>query len=216
MSLDKAAALPVNYATSFFAMVEQARVRSSDRVMIDCASGGVGVLSIQLVQSLGAKAIGLTGSAHKKEFISELGAEAFTHEEFRQSKQKVDVILNSLGGSSISEHFRHLAPNGRIVCIGASQMVSNGLTRYLKALKLMWEMPKFSMMQLFNANKGVFGLNVLKLMEHPHVVEKAFHYMGENVLNPIVDSIFPAADAAKAHAYIQDRKAKGKVLLEWP
>ena len=66
------AALPVNYFTAQLALFEMARVRNGDRVLIECATGGVGVLAIQMARHAGAEVTGLTTSPHKKDFIEQL------------------------------------------------------------------------------------------------------------------------------------------------
>src|SRR5439155_20850844 len=83
VDLAAGAALPVNYFTAQLALFEMARVRPGDKVMVECATGGVGVVAIQLARHAGAEVTGLTTSAHKKGFIEELGAKAYTVDEFR-------------------------------------------------------------------------------------------------------------------------------------
>src|SRR5688572_28821638 len=97
------AALPVNYFTAHVALLEMARIRAGDRVLIECATGGVGVLAIQIARRIGAEVTGLTTSPHKKPFIEELGARALTRDELRAdpSLTGYDLILNASGGAEI-------------------------------------------------------------------------------------------------------------------
>ena len=99
LNLAEAAALPVNYITSYIAFHEFGRVRKEDKVLIDCATGGVGVVFLQMCKQMGAQAYGLTSNPDKKSFIESFGAKAFTWEEFNKSNEnEFDFILNSSGG----------------------------------------------------------------------------------------------------------------------
>src|SRR5688572_24272575 len=128
------AALPVNYFTAQLALFEMARVRKGDRVLIECATGGVGVLAIQMARHVGAEVTGLTTSAHKKGFIEELGAKAYTRDEFRADTNLngYDMILNSSGGKFINWQRARLGITGRMVCIGISWGVKDGKRNYLR------------------------------------------------------------------------------------
>src|SRR5688572_4092706 len=114
IDLESGAALPVNYFTAQLALFEMARVRRGDRVLIECATGGVGVLAIQMARHAGAEVTGLTTSAHKKSFIEELGATAYTVDEFRadSSLRNFDMILNASGGAHIQWQRARLAITG--------------------------------------------------------------------------------------------------------
>ena len=92
-------------------------IRAGDKVLIDCATGGVGVFALQMIKDAGATAIGLTSSPTKKEFIMEYGAKAYTHEEFESSGEKdFDFILNSRGGASLKAQYNIL---GNFLVYGA-------------------------------------------------------------------------------------------------
>jgi NADPH:quinone reductase-like Zn-dependent oxidoreductase len=117
IDLAAGAAIPVNYFTAQLALFEMARVRKGDRVLIECATGGVGVLAIQMARHVGAEVTGLTTSPHKKQFIEDLGAIAYTREEFRadESLRGYDFILNASGGGEINWQRARLGLTGRMV-----------------------------------------------------------------------------------------------------
>src|SRR5690349_16044364 len=104
IDLAAGAALPVNYFTAQLALFEMARVRTGDKVLIECATGGVGVLAIQMARHAGASVTGLTTTPAKKSFIESLGATAYTRDEFRadSSLAGYDMILNASGGAEIN------------------------------------------------------------------------------------------------------------------
>jgi 2-desacetyl-2-hydroxyethyl bacteriochlorophyllide A dehydrogenase len=219
LSMEEAAALPVAFITAYAALFDMGRVRAGDKVLIDCATGGVGTLALQMLRHVGAQTVGLTSAAHKKQLIESYGAKAMTHEEFWKSREdRFDFVLNSEGGSSIKKHYNRLAPTGRIVCIGFSAGIKTGGRDYIALLKTVISMPRFNVIGMFDKNRGVYALNALKLMEDEkylaYIVEK-FRQVGPMGLRPHVGKIVPFQDAPSAHQMLEERKTTGKVLLSW-
>jgi len=220
IDLAAGAALPVNYFTAQLALFEMARVRAGDRVLIECATGGVGVLAIQMARHAGAEVTGLTTSAHKKSFIASLGATAYTREEFRADPtlRGYDFILNASGGGEIEWQRARLGITGRMVCVGLSSGVKDGKRNYLRMGLAALRMPRISVIKLFDANTGIYALNALHVLRDPAWIERLTSSM-TNVehmgLRPHVGKIFPATDVAAAHAFLETKQATGKVLLAW-
>jgi 2-desacetyl-2-hydroxyethyl bacteriochlorophyllide A dehydrogenase len=214
------AALPVNYFTAQLALFEMARVRAGDRVLIEPATGGVGVLAIQMARHVGAEVTGLTTSAHKKGFIEELGATAYTRDEFRanESLRGYDMILNASGGSYINWQRERLGLTGRMVCIGISSGVKDGKRNFLRIATAALQTPRISVLKLFDANTGIFALNALHVLRDPVWVErltKAMVGVDQMNLRPHVGKVFPAAEVGAAHQFLETKQATGKVLLQW-
>jgi synaptic vesicle membrane protein VAT-1 len=220
IDLETGAALPVNYFTAQLALGEMGRVRAGDKVLIECATGGVGVLAIQLARHAGAEVTGLTTSPHKKAFIESLGARAFTVDELRDtpSLSGYDLILNASGGAHINWQRARLGITGRIICIGLSSGVKDGRRNYARIALAALRMPRISVMKLFDQNTGVYALNALHVLRDEAWIARLTRSMvdieGMN-LRPHVGKVFPAADAAAAHAFLETKQATGKVLLAW-
>jgi 2-desacetyl-2-hydroxyethyl bacteriochlorophyllide A dehydrogenase len=220
VDLAAGAALPVNYFTAQLALFEMARVRAGDRVLIECATGGVGVLAIQMARHAGAEVTGLTTSPHKKEFIEKLGATAYTREEFRanESLRGYDMILNASGGAEINWQRARLGLTGRMVCIGISSGVKDGKRNFLRIATAAIRTPRISVLKLFDANTGIYALNALHVLQDPTWVEKLTKSMigvDEMNLKPHVGKVFAASDVGAAHTFLQTKQATGKVLLHW-
>ena len=220
IDLETGAALPVAYFTAQLAVVEMARVRKGDRVVIECATGGVGVIAIQMANHAGAEVVGLTTSPHKKAFIEGLGAKAYTVDEFRNdaSLTGYDLIVNATGSSSITWQRKRLGLTGRMVCIGMSAAMNNGKRDYIRLLLAAVRTPRISVFKLFDASSGIYGLNALTVLRDPVWIERLTRSM-TNVeamgLAPHVGKVFPATEVAAAHAYLETKKATGKLLLAW-
>jgi 2-desacetyl-2-hydroxyethyl bacteriochlorophyllide A dehydrogenase len=214
------AALPVAYFTAQLAVFEMARVRAGDRVVIEPGTGGVGVIATQMARHVGAEVTGLTTSAHKKPFITGLGAQAYTLDEFRADPALAgyDFILNSSGGGNIEWQRARLGMTGRMVCIGMSSGVKDGKRNLLRVASALIRMPRISVLRLFNANTGIFALNALHVLRDPAWIARLTRSMatieGMGVA-PHIGKVFPASDVAGAHAFLETKQATGKVLLQW-
>jgi NADPH:quinone reductase-like Zn-dependent oxidoreductase len=166
LTLQEAAALPVNYITAHIALHEFARVRAGDKVLLDCATGGVGVMAMQICKEVGAECIGLTTSAHKKEFIASYGARPLLFEELEKSKAgDFTFILNSSGGASVKDQYERLSKSGLICCIGMQGAINNGASNLFAFLKTVLSTPWYPLVKLVMQSKSVGGFNALKYFD---------------------------------------------------
>ena len=214
------AALPVAYFTAQLAVFEMARVRKGDKVLIECATGGVGVLAMQMARHVGAEVVGLTTSPHKKAFIEKLGATAMTLDDFRAdtSRTGYDFILNSSGGANIRWQRKRLGMTGRMVCIGVSSGVKDGKRSFLRIAKALIQMPRISILRLFNDNTGIYALNALHVLRDPSWIAKLTSSMTTIQamnLEPHVGKVFDASEVGQAHDFLSSKQATGKVLIAW-
>ncbi|MEO6512468.1 MAG: NADPH:quinone oxidoreductase family protein [Nocardioides sp.] len=125
LSFGQGAALPMNYLTALFALVERGDLRGGETVLVHGASGGVGTASIQVAKGLGARVLAVTSTPAKGEYAVAAGAdEAVPFEGFRDTVagltegRGVDVILDVVGGDAFTDSLRSLAPQGRLLVVG--------------------------------------------------------------------------------------------------
>jgi NADPH:quinone reductase-like Zn-dependent oxidoreductase len=216
LTLEEAAATPVNFITAYLALHEFGRIREGDKVLIDCATGGVGVFALQMAKQVGAQAIGLTSTKSKKEFIESYGATAYTHEEFAVSKENnFDFVLNASGGNSLKMQYQLLNKAGKLCCIGLQSGISEGKRNIFRFLKTALQMPKFNMIKLTMESRMVGGFNALKFFDDEAWMKKIIMRIEQNQIKPFVGKVFDAADVTDAHHYLEMKKAKGKVLIKW-
>lgn len=218
--LAEGAALPVNYFTAHLALFEMARIRAGDRVLVECATGGVGTLAIQMARHAGAEVVGLTTTPAKLDYIRDLGATAYTREQFYADPTIAgfDFILNASGGREIRPQLARLQMTGRMVCIGLSSGIRDGKRNFFRIAKAALSTPRLSVLKMLDANAGVFGLNALHVISDPKWVARladSVPAIETMALRPHIGKIFPAAEVAAAHEYLENRHARGKVLLEW-
>ncbi len=225
LSFEQAAALPLNYLTAWLMLVHLGNVRAGERVLVQAAAGGVGQAALQICRWRGAEVIG-TASAAKHERLLAAGAAHvidYRREDFAAAVKGitggrgVDIALDGMGGRSFRRSYECLAPLGRLFLYGIASFAPSKRRSLLAALRGLLTLPAFRPIPLMNQNRGVLGINVGHLWsEAPlmrRLLEEIVELAGRGVFSPVVDRAFPLADAAAAHAYIQDRKNFGKVLL---
>jgi NADPH2:quinone reductase len=125
LSFDQGAALPMNYLTALFALVERGGLRPGETVLVQGASGGVGTAGIQVAKGLGARVFAVVSTPEKGEYAVAAGAdEAVPLEGFRDTVagltdgRGVDVVVDVVGGDAFTDSLRSLAPQGRLLVVG--------------------------------------------------------------------------------------------------
>ena len=215
-SLEEAAGVPVNFFTAYLALNEFARVRKGDKILLDCATGGVGIYAIEMAKAVGAEVVGLTSTPSKKDFIKGLGATPYTHEEFYESDEKdFTFILNSSGGKTVKPQYRRLASSGQICCIGLQDSIKNGKTSLLTRIKTIFQTPIFPLLQLVLQSKSVSGFNALSYFENDDWLKKHIGSLKACEIKPHIGGVFEASKIAEAHSFLEQKKARGKVLIKW-
>jgi NADPH:quinone reductase-like Zn-dependent oxidoreductase len=221
----EAAAIPVNYLTACLALYRLANLSAGETVLIHSAGGGVGIAATQLARLRGAMIIG-TASSAKHDAIRRQGVDHcidYRHADVVADVRRlthgrgVDVVLDPLGGSSFADSYRLLAPLGRMIVYGVSNVAGGERRSWLRALATMVRMPRFAPLSLMNRNRGVFGLNLGHLWEeHRALVQPMVTILGDVAagrLRPIVSRTFPLERADEAHRFMQSRANIGKVVL---
>lgn len=221
----EAAGVAVTYLTAAIALYKMANVAAGETVLIHNAGGGVGIAAAQLATLRRARIIG-TASASKHGALQQFRFEHLI--DYRRANvadevtrftdgRGVDVILDPLGGDSFAASYALLAPLGRLVMFGVSNIAPSRTRDYVTILKTLWAMPRFKALSLINRNRGVFGLNVGQLWNEREqlapLVKLLMQEFDAGRLTPIVARTFLLEKVADAHAYIQSRQNVGKVVL---
>ena len=118
---EAAATVPIGALTAWQGLLERAKIRSGERVLIHGAAGAVGIFAVQLAHLHGAHVIGTASSANL-ELIAKLGAEEvidYRASRFEDLTQKVDVVFDGVGGETLARSWSMLKPGGRMVTIAA-------------------------------------------------------------------------------------------------
>jgi NADPH:quinone reductase len=125
LTFEQGAALPLNYLTAHFALVERAGLRAGETVLVHGAAGGVGTATIQVARGLGAQVLAVVSTQDKADLVRSLGAdEVVLLDGFRDAVtgltdgRGVDVVVDVVGGPGFTDSLRVLAPQGRLMVVG--------------------------------------------------------------------------------------------------
>ncbi|MEV5803350.1 NADP-dependent oxidoreductase [Streptomyces collinus] len=185
----EAAALPLAALTAWQALVDTAGVRPGERVLVHAAAGGVGHLAVQIAKARGAYVIG-TASAGKHELVKELGADEvidYRAVRFEDVVGDVDVVLDGLGGQNAERSLKILKAGGRLITLPGPDDVPA-------------------------APEGVRAVWMLVEPDHLGLREIAA-LVERGALKPVVDTVLPLAEAAKAHEIGEQGRTTGKIVL---
>jgi NADPH:quinone reductase-like Zn-dependent oxidoreductase len=196
-----AAAFPLTFLTAWHMLVTLGRVRRGDVVLVLAGGSGVGQAAIQIARMHGARVFATSGAA-KIEQTRALGAEqVFDHyagdfsRELRAATAGAgaDIVIEHVGIATWDRSVRSLARGGRLVTCGATTGYDARLDlRHLFARQL----------QLLGSYMGA----------HDELAEAARHFF-DGQFYPVIDKVFPLADAAAAHRRLEAREQFGKIVL---
>jgi NADPH2:quinone reductase len=223
--LAKATVLATQACTAYYCACDCTTLHKGDTVLIQAAAGGVGSILVQIAKSKGCFVYG-TASGHKQEFIKSLGVDVaidYTKTRFdqviRERGDELDVVFDSLGGTAFGRANKLLAPGGKMICFGAAEQMDSVKNKF-KLISLALGFGLFSPISLLMQSKSIITVNMLRIADFKpdvfnHVFENVVKMAEEGVINPTVSQIFPAAEIAKAHDFLESRKSTGKLVLQW-
>lgn len=203
-------ALLVQGLTAYSLIHDAAKLQPGESVLVQAAAGGVGSLLVQLAGLAGAKLVLGTASNGKLNFVRQLGATAaidYTQPDWIKQVyaatqgRGVDVVLDAVGGPSAAQAFMSLAPFGRMIMFGGTS------GQPLPFPDIMWPM------QMKALTLGGFGGPWLRPGRAAAAAQALTEYVERGQLRGFVQHTFPLAEAAAAHAAIEERQTTGKVVL---
>lgn len=209
----RAAAVPETYFTVWANLFMAGRLKAGESVLIHGGSSGIGVTAIQLAHEIGATVYATAGSQVKCDACVELGAAAafnyktvdFVDEIKRVTDgHGVDAVLDMVGAPYTARNFRTLAMDGRLVQIA---FLEGSKAENLDLLPIMVKRLVFTgstMRPRTTAQKGEIAVQLL---------EKIWPMLEAGRAGPIIHTIFPLAEAAKAHALMESSTHIGKIML---
>jgi NADPH2:quinone reductase len=207
LSLPDAAALRDDGGTAL-GLVEVARIRAGEWVLVEAAAGGVGSLLVQLARAAGARVVGAARGQHKLDLAKELGAEAVVDYSQPGWPERVrdvtggrgpDVVFDGVGGQVGQDAFGAMAPGGRFSIRGAA----SGAPTVIDAAEAR------------RRQVSVIGIEQLQKFgaEAKARVERVLAEAAAARIRPTIGQTFPLERAGAAHAAIEAREVLGKTLL---
>ncbi|RIL05126.1 MAG: oxidoreductase [Proteobacteria bacterium] len=219
MTFEEAAAVPVNYATAWAALRRYGNVQPGERVLIHAAAGGVGIAATQIAKASGCEVWG-TASPAKHDAIVRQGVDHaldYTKPGWEEEVPKLDLVMDAIGGRSFRASYELLRAGGRLVCFGASSIVTGERRSLVAALRGLLAMPRFGLVGQMQASKTVIGLNALALWDEfgdfADWLVPALELVWKRGARPVVAAALPFERAGEAHGLLTARKNVGKVVL---
>lgn len=212
LGLVEAAALPETFFTVWQNVFDRARLEAGETILVHGGSSGIGTTAIQMAKAMGARVLTTAGSAEKCAACEKLGADRaidYRTEDFVEivraetAGQGADVILDMIGGQYLERNIAALAVEGRLAVIallGGREAKLDLALLLRKRLTIVGSVLRARTV----AEKGTVAValrrRVWPLIESGKIV-------------PVVDSTFPLAEAAKAHARMESSVHIGKIVL---
>ncbi|MGY3038729.1 NADPH2:quinone reductase [Rhodanobacter sp. TND4EL1] len=218
LALLEAAALPENYFTVWSNVFDRGRLGTSadgapESLLVQGGSSGIGVTAIQLAHALGHRVFATAGSAEKCAACEKLGATAINYHEqdFVEEVKKhtdgrgVDVILDMVAGDYVPRELELLADDGRLVFIATL----GGKRADIDASLIMRRRLTITGSTL-RARPVAFKAALAGQLH-----ERVWPLLESGKARPVIHQVFPAREAAKAHALMESSAHIGKIMLAW-
>jgi NADPH:quinone reductase-like Zn-dependent oxidoreductase len=202
LSRAESVSLPLSLLTAWHMLVDRARIRPGETVLIQAGGSGVGVMAIQIALLHGATVFTTVGSPEKAALARSLGAhEVIIHtqtdfvEEVRRltGKRGVDLVLDHVGGEVFERSTRVLVKGGRLVTCGATSAPEVRLD-----LRVLF----FKGLSYLGSTMGSRG-----------ELAEALRQVAAGRIRPVVDRVFSMEELPEAHRYLESRHSFGKVVV---
>lgn len=223
----QAAAFPAVHMTAYHALFQLVRIRTSGKILVHSAAGGVGSALLQLARLAGLETVAVVGSAHKVAFAKDFGAHAVIDKSSENLWQRArdlapegyDAILDANGYTTLQESYAQLAPTGKLIVYGSHSLLpkEGGRINYFKAGWGLLRTPRFNPLKMLSENKTVSGFNISFLFSRQDLLDEAMtdllRWLAAGKLRPPAVTEVPFENAAEAHRLIESGKSVGKIVL---
>jgi NADPH:quinone reductase-like Zn-dependent oxidoreductase len=202
LTFEEAAAFPLVFETAYRMLVTKARLREGEWVLVWGVGSGVGSASFVIAKALGARTLVTSSSGEKLDRARELGADAAVNhadEDVAAAVKEatagkgVDVVVEHVGEATWKTSLQAAGSNARIVVCGAT----TGPNPPAQLHRIWWKQ-----LEIYGSTMGT-----------REDFEGVYELVASGAVKPIVDKVFPLAEAAAAHEYLEDGRQFGKVVL---
>ncbi len=212
LTLVEAAAIPETFFTVWHNVFERGRLTAGETLLVHGGSSGIGTVAIQLAKAFGARVVTTAGSAEKCAACKALGADVavnYKSEDFVAATKTAtdgrgaDVILDMVGGDYIERNYEAAAVEGRVVQIAfqGSPKATVNFTRIM-------------LKRLVHTGSTLRARSIAdKAAIARAVAQNALPLVAARQVKPVLDSTFPLAEAAAAHARMEASAHIGKIVL---
>src|SRR5918996_802523 len=202
LTSEEAAASVMSGLTALTAVRDVGKVGSGTRVLINGASGGVGIFAVQIAKALGAEVTGVS-STRNLELLRSLGADHvidYTKEDFTRGERRYDVILDNVMNHAPSKTARVLTPSGIFIpnSVGNTGGLFAGLPRMARAALM---------------GRGSTNVQPVRCVVNRENLEALAALLESADVKVVIDKVYPLSQAADAVAHMLGHHARGKVAI---
>lgn len=194
MTFDEIATVPYGALTALH-ILRKMDIKTGQKILINGASGGIGMFAVQLAKAYGAEVTGVCGTA-RVEMVKALGADHvidYTQEDFTQNGETYDLIFDVIRKSSFKKVKNSLTQNGRYLLASFKMK---------QIFQMLWT-SRFSKKKVVCA---MAGENLQDLLQIKDLID-------DGTLKTVVDRSFPMEQAPNAHRYAESNARKGRVVI---
>jgi NADPH:quinone reductase-like Zn-dependent oxidoreductase len=214
LTMEEAASIPLVGLTAWQVLVERARLKKGQKVLIHAGSGGVGTFAIQLAKHIGATVATTTSSANL-DLVRSLGADVvidYRKEEFEKVLSGYDVVLNSLGADTLEKSLELLEPGGQLISISGPPDVA-----FAKANGSNWLLQQVMRLASFGirrkARRARVSYSFVFVRANGEQLREITSLIEAGIIRPVLDRVFPFEGTNDALAYSETGRSKGKVVV---
>jgi NADPH:quinone reductase-like Zn-dependent oxidoreductase len=215
LTMEEAAAVPLVGLTAWQALIEIANVQEGQKVFIHAGSGGVGTFAIQLAKHLGAT-VATTTSAANIDLVKRLGADVvidYRKDDFDEVLHDYDVVLNSLDKETLKKSLRVLKPGGKLISISGPPDPS-----FAQEIGKPWILRPVTRVLSHRIRKAAkrrqVSYSFLFMRASGYQLRKITSLIDAEIIQPVMDRVFPFEATNEAMAYVEKGRAKGKVVVK--
>jgi NADPH2:quinone reductase len=207
LSMEQAAGIPETFFTVWANLFQIGKLKAGERILIHGGAGGIGTTAIQLAHAFGARVFATAGGPDKCRFCERLGAEKaidYREQDFVKEAGEVDLILDMVGGPYTPRNIDCLAPFGRLVQIAVQQ-----------GAKATVDLSKIMRKRLIVTGSTMRPRSIEdKAQIARELRDQVWPLLEQGRVKVLVDRVFPLAEAAEAHRYLESGSHTGKVILK--
>jgi NADPH:quinone reductase-like Zn-dependent oxidoreductase len=208
---EEAAAVPLAAVTAWQALLNQGKLKSGSRVLIQAGAGGVGTFAIQIAKAFGAL-VAATAGTRNQDLLRELGADLpldYTHDKIENKISGYDIVLDGVGKQVWSSSFKVLRVGGRLVTLTVPipDKPSGAISFFGSAIA---GLGAGTLRGLITGKR----LLVTSVKPRGGDLEKITGLIEAGKIRPVIDRVFPLEQIAEAHRLSETGHVRGKVVIK--